>query len=275
VSGPRAGEVVRDSLRASAERLCEALPVIEAGEDPEGVHQARVALRRLRCDLNVYAAVLDPAWAKDLRAELRWLGRALGEARDADVLFERLRDLPWTDEERERVAPVLAALREQDQRANMALRDLLASDRATALVERVARSVDRPAFVPNAHHRAATLLPELLRVPLEELRASAEAARQDPADERLHAVRIAAKHVRYAADTVAPVLPAAPEISLAAEELQEILGAHQDAVVAEAWLRRFGDDDLDARQRDEAAEAAAGWEPALGRVFAAAGALAA
>ncbi len=59
--------------------------------DPEGVHQARVASRRLRSDLRTFRTALDPAWAEPLREELRWLGTVLGEARDADVLFDRMR----------------------------------------------------------------------------------------------------------------------------------------------------------------------------------------
>ena len=65
--------------------------MIRIGEDPEGVHQARVATRRLRSDLRTFGPVLDERWSEDLRAELRWLGAALGKVRDADVLTELLR----------------------------------------------------------------------------------------------------------------------------------------------------------------------------------------
>ena len=63
---------------------------VRLDEDPEDVHQARVATRRLRSDLRTFRAYLPEDWAQDIRAELGWVAEALGRARDADVLFERL-----------------------------------------------------------------------------------------------------------------------------------------------------------------------------------------
>ena len=56
------GAVIRDALDASVQRLLVADPVARVGDDPEGVHQARVATRRLRSDLRTFAPLLDPAW---------------------------------------------------------------------------------------------------------------------------------------------------------------------------------------------------------------------
>ena len=61
------------------------------GGDPEDVHQARVATRRLRSDLRTFGDFVYEEWATSLRAELRWLGAELGEVRDAEVLLARLR----------------------------------------------------------------------------------------------------------------------------------------------------------------------------------------
>ena len=52
----------------------------------------RVAIRRMRAALKAARSLLDRTWADELRAELGWLGRALGPVRDADVLIERIRN---------------------------------------------------------------------------------------------------------------------------------------------------------------------------------------
>jgi CHAD domain-containing protein len=60
----------------------------------------------------------------------------------------------------------------------------------------------------------------------------------DPADPALHEVRIRAKRLRYACEAVAPVAPdAVTVLARRAAALQDVLGRHQDAVVASAWLR--------------------------------------
>ena len=65
-------------------------PVVRLGEDPEGVHRARVAARRLRSDLLMFRPLLDRDWADALREEIGWLGRLLGPIRDAEVLGARI-----------------------------------------------------------------------------------------------------------------------------------------------------------------------------------------
>ncbi|QUW18924.1 CHAD domain-containing protein [Agrococcus sp. Marseille-Q4369] len=54
------------------------------------VHRMRVAVRRLRAALATSRSLLDAERTEPVRAELRWLARALGEDRDAEVLLERL-----------------------------------------------------------------------------------------------------------------------------------------------------------------------------------------
>src|SRR5207302_1981585 len=81
-----AGDLVRVAIAASVQRLTRHDPGVRVGDDPEDVHQARVATRRLRSDLRTFASLLDPDWAASLVEELRWLGGVLGDVRDADVL---------------------------------------------------------------------------------------------------------------------------------------------------------------------------------------------
>jgi CHAD domain-containing protein len=70
------------------------------------------------------------------------------------------------------------------------------------------------------------------------LAAVAGALGAEPSDQALHRVRILAKRCRYAAEAAAPVVGRRMgRFAAAIEEVQDLLGSHQDAVVAEAWLR--------------------------------------
>jgi CHAD domain-containing protein len=96
-------------------------------------------------------------------------------------------------------------------------------------------------------------------------------AQQDESDEALHATRIRAKRVRYAAEAVAPVFgKPARAFARAAATLQDVLGEHQDAVVASAWLREaagptaqaFAAGQLAAIEAEAARSARAAWPSA-------------
>ncbi|MEI6984885.1 MAG: CYTH and CHAD domain-containing protein [Rhodospirillaceae bacterium] len=63
---------------------------IMAGVDPEGVHQARVALRRFRSALSLFRTLLPPTDYQWLNAETKWLAAVLGPAREWDVFLEEL-----------------------------------------------------------------------------------------------------------------------------------------------------------------------------------------
>src|SRR5215211_7876434 len=86
---------------------------VRTGEDPEAVHQARVATRRLRSTLRTFSSLLDPDWTDRLRDELKWLADLLGQVRDTDVLLERFNEppalLPGADRPAAQVMPPLVA----------------------------------------------------------------------------------------------------------------------------------------------------------------------
>ncbi|MDQ1462768.1 MAG: hypothetical protein QOI08_4252, partial [Actinomycetota bacterium] len=70
--------IVRRAFRQSYERLVAHEAELRVGDDPESVHQARVATRRVRSDLRTFQPFLDKQWSADLGADLRWLGSELG-----------------------------------------------------------------------------------------------------------------------------------------------------------------------------------------------------
>jgi len=239
-SGASAGDVVRRAIAASVVRLIRHDPVVRLDTDPEGVHQARVATRRLRSDLRTFGSLLDPTWAAELRDELGWLASVLGGVRDGDVMLQRMRgraaQLPESNARG--VARVLATLEAGHDEAHTALLATLRSDRYLALLDRLVTAAKAPPLLLEADLPAATVLPGLVRRPWRALARRAKALGDIPTVEDLHDVRIRTKRVRYAAEAVGPLVGRqARAFAAAAAALQEVLGDLNDAVVAESWLR--------------------------------------
>ncbi len=239
-AGTTVGEIVRSALASSVARLDAHAPGARTGEDPEDVHQARVATRRLRSDLRTFASLIEPQWADALRAELRWLGAEFGDVRDVDVLEERIRAriqaLPLTDGVAAQA--LLERLRESGERAR---RDLIAafdSQRYAQLHHLLEDAGRAPHLGAGALMPATDALVPLVRRPWKKLKRAVHDLGSAPSDEALHQVRIRAKRCRYAADAAAPALGESyRRFARAVARLQDRLGEHQDAIVAEAWAR--------------------------------------
>jgi CHAD domain-containing protein len=269
-------EVVRRALSASVERLIRHDPVVRMDNDPEGVHQARVATRRLRSDLRTFGPLLEDEWAPPLREELAWLAGSLGSVRDLDVLLMRMRKrvagLPREDARS--AGRLLATLEADREQAYGELLASLRSERYPALLDRLIEAANEPAFLPGSDRVAAEIVQPLVQVPLRKLSKQVSALDEEPDDEALHAIRIRAKRTRYAAEAAAPVLgKRARTVAAAAAKLQDVLGEHQDAVVAEGWLRAwtrgnrsvpaaFVAGELAALERRSARRAAGRWRKA-------------
>jgi CHAD domain-containing protein len=235
------GNLVRAAIASSVLRLLESDPGTRLGKDPEGVHQCRVAVRRLRSDLRTFGPLLDEAWTASLRDELKWLGGSLGGVRDADVLLEGLREraLALPDLLRRPAERLLRRLRtEHDERREALLEDMR-GDRYSRLLDRLVEAAAHPALTPDASESAESAIPALAASPWHALRKIAEEMPEEPADEDLHRLRIKTKRARYAAEAVQTIggRPVA-RFAKAAEKLQDVLGKHQDAVVSTEWLRR-------------------------------------
>jgi CHAD domain-containing protein len=239
--GASAGDGVRGAIAASVERLLRHDPGIRIGGDPEDVHQARVATRRLRSDLATFGPLLDPEWTGGLREELGWLGAELGLARDSEVQDERMRlrleEVPPAD--RPAAARLVASLSHDAGEIRARLLESLRSERYLALLERLVEAAREPLLTEAAAEPAGQTLPGLARRPWKRLDREVRGLGAEPADERLHLVRIRAKRARYAAEAVAPVVgKPAIAFAAAAAKLQGVLGEHQDSVVAQERLRR-------------------------------------
>ncbi|GAC1595333.1 MAG: CYTH and CHAD domain-containing protein [Acidimicrobiales bacterium] len=240
---------VAEAISAAVATSVAALIHHDAGvrldDDPEDVHKARVATRRLRSDLRTFRAFLDPEWAGSLREELRWAAGLLGGVRDADVLIERLkaeaRRLDAADH-----GAAESLLLGLDHRRNDARTKLLTgmeSSRYTDLLDRLVVAARIPVLAVEAGPTASArdVLPTAVLRPWRHLASAVAAAGDEPSEDQLHEIRIRAKRCRYAAEAVAPVVgKQAHRLAAAVADVQEVLGDFHDAVVAAAWLREHG-----------------------------------
>jgi CHAD domain-containing protein len=221
-------DALRIRLRAQLRTVLANDPGTRLGRDPESLHDMRVAVRRSRALLRAG----QPLYENDvsgLSEELRWVGEKLGAVRDLDVLLERLRaeteDLDPADRAASRA--LLRTLERRRTSARTSLLKALGGDRYFALLDRFAAEVD--ALTPSG---ADVTLDDLAKRELKKLRKDVRAMGAEPADDELHALRKRGKRVRYAYE-----LAGKNAAVRRAKALQDVLGEHQDSVVAEATLR--------------------------------------
>jgi CHAD domain-containing protein len=243
LAGPSPGGVplrLDDPLSAAAAkvigfqllRLREHDPGTRTGEDPETLHDMRVASRRLRAAVGHFRrGIPEPSRAR-LARELRWLGTLLGAVRDLDVQRERLERAaaPRPARERRVLAHLTAAFADERRSARERLLAGLQSPRYFRLLTELER------FTGDAgagEETVATEASRSVRRALRRFERAAEAALEVPGPERLHVLRIAAKRLRYLLEFLEEVLGAAARRPLKRlVGLQDLLGAHQDAIVA-------------------------------------------
>ena len=244
-TGP-ASQVLHARLATLVDTLQRQDVAIRRG-DPEGVHRARIACRRMRTALATFRPLVEREVTDPLRDELRWLGRELAPARDAQVagdhLLQRLDEQP-----REAlVGPVRQRVRrELDSDAKdglRAARTALESERYLALVDRLVQLASAPPWTAAAHRRARKRLPRRVHKDVTRLLdrlAAAEAATGDGRDEAWHSARKAAKRLRYTAEALEPAAgKPARRLRKAAKQVTTALGARQDTVVAREQLVRL------------------------------------
>ena len=219
------------------------------GLDPEGVHQMRVAMRRIRAALKAFEPVLPPRRVRGLNTELRWAGRALGAVRDLDVYHEALnRHLKTVSAgEARRLAPYRIYLNTVAQRRRRRLIATLGSRRFHRLRERLERFAERgPSQAATRRFRglliSAAAGPAVERW-LKRVLRGGRAIDGSATAEQMHALRIQSKQLRYLLEFVRMRGAAAGDPARRPIEeikrLLDLMGIHQDAVVAARLARGF------------------------------------
>lgn len=242
-----AADVVCAHLAENVARLHEEEARVRSGET-SGVHKMRIAARRLRTSLRTCQPLFEQS-TDALSDELRWLGRALSVARDAQVLRERLRDLVSSQPPELVMGPVDVLIDDElsaaEQRGRAHALEALGDTRYRRLLDDLDALVRDLPMTGEGARPASDVLPRLLRRDTKRLRRAVRAARQteggEAHDAALHNARKKAKRLRYAAELAVPALgePAA-KLASAAEEVQEALGEHQDTVMSRRFLREQG-----------------------------------
>ncbi len=160
------GELAFAVLRTQFRELLSHEPEARLGEDPEGVHSMRVAIRRMRAAISAFREVL-PVRAQRLRDEFKWLAGVLGEVRDLDVQLEQVAEwgsgLP--EEDRAALEPLVATFEERRAAARSAMLQHLDSRRFERMMAGMSEMLVRGPLRRSAASRTPALVagPDLVR----------------------------------------------------------------------------------------------------------------
>ncbi|MDG2480473.1 MAG: CHAD domain-containing protein, partial [Alphaproteobacteria bacterium] len=210
------------------------------GSDREGVHQMRISLRRLRAAFDFFEPWLPEGQTAWFRGEVKWLGKQLGTARDLDVLGA------------DTLAPVMQA--RPCDKALIRL-DGLVTRRGAAAYARLARALASPRYTGlvltlgqwiaarGCKHRdreaMAHSLTQAVRVALDSAHGQVQESGRDFESLTMaqrHGLRLDVKRLRYAMQFVGSAYGGSAAYLKALSDLQDALGAANDAVQAEAQL---------------------------------------
>lgn len=249
-------DAARKTLRFHFSRMLEHEAGAIDGTDIERLHDMRVAVRRLRAAVQLFRPYLPKEHAAYLRKDLRRLGRALGPARDYDVMLANLADyragLPAQPQES--LEPLARRWQRKRERAHEAMRAYLESKRYRVLKQRIETflyPVSPPAAGADTNGAATATLSDL-REPLVcaevpallssryERILSYGPSLEGTSVEELHALRIDCKRLRYALEFLREALCAQAKDAIDdLKEAQDHLGEMNDAYVASKVLRKL------------------------------------
>ncbi|MDP1733815.1 MAG: CHAD domain-containing protein [Sulfuritalea sp.] len=229
-----------------------------SSDDPEYIHQMRVAARRLRAALRLFAPMLPANFAEPLRAPLSALMQQLGRARDLDVLLAEITDPVLAALPNEPRLPALAGditNRRYAARAS-AIAMLAAPDYGRMLLTALEALHARPVANPETILLQSFASERLKRLRNKVRRLAVAACIDDPAS--LHTLRIGVKRLRYALEFFSPLTPerASHRVLKQLAALQDTLGQLNDLSSAGAMLMECAGDDPRLR---EAVTLIGGW----------------
>jgi len=278
-----------EALRKQLANVREQIAPVREGDDAEAVHQMRVAIRRLRTMTRLLAdtSAFRRGRATRLRRRLRPLARRLGDVRDLDILLKRLDEYECeSDGDSGDVAispnPLRGELLERRARALHDVRQTLRQGTTRKLLRHPRRTARR--LVSRDPEGRRTLVRQVAGSALwshyEATMGFADAVADAGPTERLHALRIVCKQLRYALELFSKEDdPRAKALEATLKETQDYLGDLQDSVFAIGLLTqlrpRFPNDPLlddflsaqEARRDDLRRGVAPYWEKLSGQPF--------
>jgi triphosphatase len=238
--------VARDIFRDCFAQIAANMALVAGSDEPEGPHQLRVGLRRLRAAFLVFRDSLGAEALQPLSEEARRLGQVVGGLRDLDVLTgEVVADAADLGLDEEAHKALVAALEARRRAVRTRVRRELAAPEAVGFLFDLGRLIEgRGWLVPSDYGQSARLA-----TPIGEIAAEMLDARLAKAEKRgrsirrldaegLHALRKELKKLRYAAEMLAPLFSSkrVGGYLKALKSLQDAFGSLNDAAMAATCL---------------------------------------
>jgi triphosphatase len=215
-------------------------PGARLGDDPEELHDLRVAGRRLDAILRQFGTYL-PAGLVRTRPTLKKILRALGEARDLDVALLELDafNRALSEADQAKLEPLEQHLRSERARSRTRMLSLLDSSAVQKDLDELRLELAQPSDLTEGPEAPALeVVPELIRTRYKKVRKGADGLTPASPTESYHAVRGNVKKLRYVLESVAVIFGKPANAMLRSlRRWQERLGMQQDAVVAGGRLR--------------------------------------
>lgn len=233
-----AGSAARSTIAVQLRALLDQIPGAQRGE-AEPVHQVRVAARRLRSSVRLFAPYISSLRPKVMDERLKWLGKQAGAVRDLDVLEKLLQqragklDLQVARD----LEPLFEEVRLRRAKAAAALARSLSSSRYKSLIARLSAPIAITARGDAAFDAVAG---DLFAPMLKSVMRAGDKMHEEPTPDDLHRLRKRAKASRYALEMMLAIdqKQLGPMLK-GLEDLQDLVGEHHDAVVAASWIKEF------------------------------------
>jgi triphosphatase len=252
------GETLQALGHADLAHLCSALESLRDRPEPEGVHQARVASRRLRALLKIFKPLAEDAAAQILDEGLHWLAGEFDMARDLDVFIGEVWDAARDGAKFDGRDDFERALNATRANAYLRMEAALASPQARDVLLEAAAWLETGDWSADPHlaalrdSRADAFAARVLDHRLKQVKRRAKSFDDLDAEAR-HRLRLKGKTLRYAAEDLSPLFPDHPkrveQFLEASRQVQDTLGALNDRSVRQTLVETVTQGDA-AQARD-------------------------
>ena len=233
-------ELATAVLRRHFGELLRREPGTRLGDDVEELHDMRVAARRLRAALSLFRPYLRPEY-DEIGEDLRWVASALGEVRDLDVQLAEIQawKVRLDPHDADALEPLITELNRRRDAARGSMLTALDAERYEKFVGEFSGLLTSP-IEPDESGRAVDIAPDLVLRRCRRFRRRADRLRESSDDADFHRLRIDGKRLRYSLEFVSPLYAKIVRQAIAQlVEVQDLLGRHQDSIVAIVHLREI------------------------------------
>src|SRR5574340_6370 len=231
--------------------LVQEMSGVRRGDDIEAVHSMRVATRRLRATLPLFGPPLAGKRHLEWIKSVRGITRALGEARDSDVQIEHVNGFLETQQPPYRAGVRRLLLRLKQQRLALqpkVLKELEKFDKSGLVTEMAQKLAPFDIYRDRLDSSDPVLIEmaaESIRAKLDEFLGFDEIVYQPEKIQEIHAMRIAAKRLRYTLETFAPLFEDGLKDTIKAMRTsQDLLGEIHDSDVWTVSIEQFMQEEL-------------------------------